>query len=132
MFVFISSLFNYFLVFITSDSIPLWYQSLYIALDRYRDLIGTNNSINKFSTKTFEDLSEHLESLTKTQNLLFNKVQTLENKVNDILEILKSKDQQFHFSTNELDKFTTQLSKLSLGNTTNQTLNKFVLAKPRK
>jgi len=80
----------------------------------------------------FEDLSKTLESLTKTQNLLFNKVQILENKVNDILNILKSKDQQIRFSTNELDKITTQLSKLSLGKTTCQTSNKFVLAKPRK
>ena len=100
MFVFISYLFYYLLVFITIDSAPLWYQSRYLALDRHRDLTGTNSSINKFSTKSFEDLSEQLESLTKTQNFLFNKVQTLENKVNDILEILKSKDQQICFSSN--------------------------------
>ena len=93
MFVFISCL----LIFIPIDSVPLWYQSHHLALDRHRDLTSTNSSINKISTKTFEDLSEHLESLTKTKNLLFNKVQTLENKVNDIFEILKSKDQQIHF-----------------------------------
>ena len=59
-------------------------------------------------------------------------MQTLENKINDILDILKTKDQQIRFSANELDKITTQLSKLSLGKTTGQTSNKFVLAKPQK
>ena len=66
---------------------------------------------------------ETLDSLTKTQNLLFNKIQTLENKVNNILNILKSKEQQIRFSTKELDKLTTQLSKLDLGKTTSQTSN---------
>ena len=75
---------------------------------------------------------ETLDSLTKTQNLLFNKIQTLENKVNDILNILKSKEQQIRFSTNKLDKITMQLSKLDLGKTTSQISTKFVLAKPRK
>ena len=63
---------------------------------------------------------------------MFNKIQTLKSKVNDILNILKSKDQQICFSTNELDKITTQLSKLDLEKTTSQTSTKFVLAKPRK
>ena len=67
--------------------------------------------------KSFEDLSETLDNLTKTQNLLFNKIQILENKINDILNILKTKDQQIRLSTNELDKITTQLSKLDLGKT---------------
>ena len=35
-------------------------------------------------------------------------------------------------STTELDKITTQLSKLDLGKTTSQTSTKFVLTKPRK
>jgi len=63
---------------------------------------------------------------------LFNKIQTLENKINYILNTLKTKDQQIRLSTNELDKITTQLSKLDLGKTTSQTSTKFVLAKPRK
>ena len=66
------------------------------------------------------------------KNLLFNKIQNSENKVIDIFNILKSKEQQIHFSTNELDKITTQLSKLDLGKTTSQTSTKFILAKPRK
>ena len=57
---------------------------------------------------------------------------TLENKINDILNTLKTKDQQIRLSTNELNKITTQLSKLDLGKTTSQTSTKFVLAKPRK
>ena len=118
--------------FILIDSISLWYQSLYLALDRHRDLANINSSLGKYSTKTLEDISKHLESLIKTQNLLLNKVQILENKVTDILELLRSKDQQIHFSTNDLDKITTQLSKLSLGKSTNQSPNRFVLAKPRK
>ena len=101
-------------------------------MDRQRHLTSTNSSLNKFSTKTLEDLFKHLESLTKTKKFLFNKVQTLENKVNDILELLRSKDQQIRFSTNDLDTITTQLSKLSLGKNTNQSSNKFVLAKLRK
>ena len=64
--------------------------------------------------------------------MLFNKIQTLENKINYILNTLKTKDQQIRLSTNELDKITTQLSKLDLGKTTSQTSTKFVLAKPRK
>ena len=87
---------------------------------------------NKLTIKYFEDLSETLDSLTKTQNLLFNKIQTLENKVNNILNILKSKEQQIRFSTNELDKIKMQLSKLDLGKTTSQASTKFILAKPRK
>jgi len=63
---------------------------------------------------------------------LFKKIQNLENKVNEIFNILKSKEQQIRFSTNELDKITTQLSKLDLGKTTSQTSTKFVLTKPRK
>ena len=59
------------------------------------------------------------------QNLLFNKIQNSENKVIDIFNILKSKEQQIHFSTNELDKITTQLSKLDLGKTTSQTSTNF-------
>lgn len=51
-----------------------------------------SNSHNKLPIKFFEDLSDNLESLIKTQNLLFNKIQTLETKVSEILEILKSKD----------------------------------------
>ena len=101
-------------------------------MDRHRDLTNTSSSLSKYSTKTLEDLLEHLESLIKTQNLLFNKVQILENKVTEILELLKSKDQQIHFSSNYLDKITTQLSKLSLGKNINQSSNKFILAKPRK
>ena len=120
------------IIILILDLVPLWYQSRYLTLDRHRDLTSTKSSLYKFSTKTLEDLSEHLESLTKTQNLLYNKVQTLENKVNDILELLKTKDQQIRFSTNEFDKIMTQLSKLSLGKTTNQSSNKFVLAKPKK
>ena len=84
------------------------------------------------SIKSFEDISETLDNLAKTQNLLFNKIQNLENKVNDIFNILKAKEQQIHFSTNKLDKITIQLSKLDLGKTTSQTSAKFVLAKPRK
>jgi len=103
-----------------------------LALDRHRNIINNNNSSNKLSIKSFEDLFETLDSLTKTQNWLFNKIQTLENKINDILNTLKTKDQQIRLSTNELDKITTQLSKLDLGKTTSQTLTKFVLAKPRK
>ena len=63
---------------------------------------------------------------------MFKKIQNLENKVNEIFNILKSKEQQIRFSTNELDKITTQLSKLDLGKTTSQTSTKFVLTKPRK
>ena len=64
--------------------------------------------------------------------MLFNKIQTLENKINDILNTLNTKDQQVRLSTNELDKITTQLSKHDLGKTTSQTSTKFVLAMPRK
>ena len=106
--------------------------NIYLALDKHRDLTNTNSSLNKYSTKILEDLSEHIESLIKTQNLFFNKVKILENKVTDILKLLRTKDQQIRFSTNNLDKITTQLSKLSLGKSTNQSSNKFVLAKPRK
>jgi len=110
-----------------------WYQSLTLALDRYRDNNNNNNNANnKVSIKSFEDLSESLDSITKTQNLLFNKIQILENKINDILNIIKTKDQQIHLSTTELDKITTQLFKLDLGKTTSQTSTKFILAKPRK
>jgi len=105
---------------------------LILALDRHRDITNNNSTTNKVSIKSFEDISETLDSLAKTQNLLFNKIQNLENKVNDIFNILKAKEQQIHFSTNELDKITTQLSKLNLGKTTNHTSTKFVLAKPRK
>ena len=101
-------------------------------LDRHRDFTNTNSFLSKYSTKTLKYLPKHLESLIKTQNLLFNKVQILENKVTEILELLKSKDQQIHFSSNYLDKITTQLSKLSLGKNINQSSNKFILAKPRK
>ena len=125
-------MFYFYLFVIIFDSVPLWYQSHYLALGRDRELTSTNSSLNKFSTKTLEDLSEHLESLSKTQKFLFNKVQNLENKMNDILEILRSKVQQIHFSTNNLDTITTQLCKLSLRNNTNQSSNKFVLAKPIK
>ena len=94
---------------------------------------GNNTSTaNKVSIKSFDDISETLHSLAKTQNLLFNKIQNLENKVNDIFNILKAKEQQIRFSTNEQDKITTRLSKLNLGKTTNHTSTKFVLAKPRK
>ena len=88
-----------------------------LALDRHCDVINNNNSSNKLSIKSFEVLSETLDSLTKIQHLLFNKIQTLENKINDILNTLKTKDQQIRLSTNELDKITTQLSKLDLGKT---------------
>ena len=111
--------------------VPIWYQSRTLALDRYRDN-HNNNANNKVSIKSFEDLSESLDSITKTQNLLFNKIQTLENKINDILNIIKTKDPQIRLSTTELDKITTQLSKLDLGKTTSQTSTKFVLTKPRK
>jgi len=103
-----------------------------LALDRHRDLANTNNFLGKYTIKTLENLFEHLESLIKTQNLLFNKVQILENKFTDILELVRSKDQQIHFSTNDISTITTQLSKLSLGKNPNQSSNKFVLAKPRK
>ena len=63
-----------------------------LALDRHYDIINNNNSDNKLSIKSFEDLSETLDNLTKIQNLLFNKIQTLENKINDILNTLKTKD----------------------------------------
>ena len=39
---------------------------------------------------------------------------------------------QIRLSTSELDKITTQLSKLDLEKTTSQTSTKFVLEKPRK
>jgi len=68
-------LFLLFPIYNTSDSVPLWYQSRYLALDRHRDIINNNSSTNKLSIKSFEDLSETLDSLTKTQNLLFNKIQ---------------------------------------------------------
>jgi len=42
------------------DSVPLWYQSCYLTLDRHRDLTSTNSSLNQFSTKTLEDLSKLL------------------------------------------------------------------------
>ena len=103
-----------------------------LALDRHCDVINNNNSSNKLSIKSFEVLSETLDSLTKIQHLLFNKIQTLENKINDILNTLKTKDQQIRLSTNELNKITTQLSKLDLGKTMSQTSTKFVLTKPRK
>ena len=93
---------------------------LILALDRHRDITNNNSTANKVSIKSLENISETLDSLAKTQNLLFNKIQNLENKVNDIFNILKSKEQQIHFSTNELDKITTQLSKLDLGKTTSQ------------
>ena len=63
-----------------------------LALDRHYDIINNNNSDNKLSIKSFEDLSETLDNLTKIQNLLFNKIKTLENKINDILNTLKTKD----------------------------------------
>lgn len=90
------------------------------------------NSHNKISIKNLEDFSDHLESITKNQNLLFNKIQKPEDKVIEILEILKTKQYQ----TN-LDKLNTQVSKLNLGTSTSQpstskSSNKIVLAKPRK
>ena len=70
---------------------------------------GNNTSTaNKVSIKSFEDISETLHSLAKTQNLLFNKIQNLENKVNEIFNILKSKEQQIRFSTNELGLYLLQ------------------------
>jgi len=56
----------------------------------------------------------------------------LENKITEILELLKSKDLQICFSSKNLDKITTQLCKLSSGKNTNQSSIKFILAKPRK
>jgi hypothetical protein len=91
--------------------------------------------------KNLADLSGQIQSIIDTQNLLFNKLKSLETQITERIEPQLAELVKFQRTQNQqvqLEKLTSQISSLNIGKTVSQTTPigkpsyKVILAKPRK